>query len=145
MAIGPVEYIVIEFPGNQFRGDILPALQDLVAKRTIHVLDGIVIRKDARGSVQWIEIDQLGGDEATPFDELEGEILDLVNAEDVVLVAQGLAPNSTAALLVWEDSWATPLADAVRTARGRVVAHERIPHEVVETAIAAGHQVGAQP
>ncbi len=144
MAIGPVEYIVIEFPGNQFRGDIMPALKELVAKRTIHVIDGIVIRKDARGNVQWFEIDQLGGDEAKPFDELEGEILDLVNAEDIVLAAQGLAPNSTAALLVWEDSWATQLANAVRNARGRVVAHERIPNQVVETAIEAGHQVGAQ-
>lgn len=145
MAIGPVEYIVIEFPGNQFRGDIMPAIKDLVAKGTIHVLDGIMIRKDARGSVQWIEIDQLGGDEAKPFDELEGEILDLVNAEDVLLAAQGLTPNSTAALLVWEDSWATRFANAVRNAQGRVVAHERIPHEVVQTALEAGHQISAQP
>lgn len=145
MAIGPVEYIVDEFPGKLFRSDILPALKDLVAKRTIHVIDGILIRKDAHGNVQWFEIDQLDADEAKPFDELEGEILDLVNAEDIALAAQGLAPNSTAALLVWEDSWATQLANAVRNAHGRVVAHERLPHEVVETAIEAGHQIHAQP
>ena len=60
------------------------------------------------------------------------------------LAAQGLAPNSTAALLVWEDSWATELADAVRNAQGRVVAYERIPHQVVETALEAEHQISAQ-
>jgi hypothetical protein len=144
MAIGPVEYIVIEFPGNQFRGEIMPVLRDLVAKRTIHVIDGILIRKDAQGTVQWFELDQPGDNAAKSFDELEGEILGLVNAEDVALVAKGLAPNSSAALLVWEDSWATQLATAVRNAQGRVVAYERIPHEVVETALAAGPQISAQ-
>jgi hypothetical protein len=119
MAMGPVEYIIIEFPGNQFRGDIMPALKDLVARGTIHLIDGIIIRNDAHGNVQWAEIDQLGGDEAKSFGELEGDILNLVNEEDIMLAAQGLAPNSTAALLVWEDSWATQLANAVRNARGR--------------------------
>jgi hypothetical protein len=68
-----------------------------------------------------------------------------VNAEDVLLAAQGLTPNSSAALLVWEDSWATRFANAVRNAHGRVVALERIPHEVVQTALEAGHQISALP
>jgi hypothetical protein len=144
MSIGPVEYIVIEFPGNQFPGGIMPAIKDLVTRGTVHIIDGIMIRKDARGSVQWFELDQLSEEEGKPFDELEGEIEDLVNAEDIVLAAQALAPNSTAALLVWEDTWAAQLANAVRSANGRVVAHERIPHEVVQSALAAGPQISVQ-
>ncbi len=144
MVMGPVEYIVIEFPGNRFRGDIMPALKELVAKGMIHVIDGIVIKKDASGAVQWFEIDQLDADEARPFDELEGEISDLVNAEDVMLAAQGLAPNSAAALLVWENTWAARCADAVRNAHGRVVANERIPHEVAQSAIEAERQISPQ-
>src|SRR5262245_46806741 len=106
MDIGPVEYIVIEFPGNQFRGEILPALKDLLAKGTIRVIDLIVIKKDADSNVQWFEAEQLGGSEAILLNEMEGEVDDILNAEDIELVAQTLAPNSTAGLLVWEDVWA---------------------------------------
>src|SRR5262249_20089588 len=144
MGIGPVEYIVIEFPGNQFRGEILPALKDLVAKGTVHVIDLIVIKKDASGNIQWFEAEQLGGTEATLFNEIEGEVDDVVNAEDIDLVAQDLAPNSTAALLVWENVWATRFAEAVRNAHGRVVAHERIPYAIIQSAIDATQPASTQ-
>lgn len=144
MAFGPVEYIVIEFPGNQFRGEIIPALKNLVASNTVRIIDLVVVKKDAGGNIQWIEADQLGGSEAKLFDEIEGEIDDLVNAEDIQLVAQNLAPNTTAGILVWENTWAAPFVAAVRNAKGRVLAHERIPAEVVQSAMEASHPASPQ-
>ncbi len=135
MAIGPVEYIEIEFPGNRFRGEIMPALKELVAKDIVRIIDLVVIKKDADGGVQWLEANQLSGEEAVVFGGLKEEIEDLVNEEDIQLAAQSLAPNTSAGLLVWENTWATRFAEAVRNANGRVVAHERIPHDIVQYAI----------
>jgi uncharacterized membrane protein len=133
--MGPVEYIVIEFPGNQFRGEILPALKELVANGTVRIIDLVVIRKNADGSVQWLETTQLSGEEALVFGGFDFELGDLLNEEDIQLAAESLAPNSSAGLLVWEDTWATRFADAVRNAHGRVVANERIPRDVVQDAL----------
>jgi hypothetical protein len=135
MSMGPVEYIVIEFPGNQFRGEILPALKELVANGTVRIIDLVVIRKNADGSVQWLETTQLSGEEALVFGGFGFELGDLLNEEDIQLAAESLAPNSSAGLLVWEDTWATRFADAVRNAHGRVVANERIPRDVVQDAL----------
>ncbi len=135
--MGPVEYIVIEFPGNQLRGEILPALQDLVAKGTVRIIDLVVIKKDADGHIHSFEVEQLNTDEMQLFANLEGEIDDLLNDEDIHEVAQALDPNSTAGLLVWENTWATQFADAVRRAQGRVLAHERIPNDVMQLAVEA--------
>ncbi len=137
MPMGPVEYVVIEFPGSQFRGEILPALKDLVASGTVRIIDLVVIKKEANGDIHWFETDQLGGPESKVFADLEGEVDDLINAEDVQRVAQDLAPNTTAGFLVWENVWATRFADAVRNANGRVIAQERIPYGVIQSAIDA--------
>jgi hypothetical protein len=144
MAVGPVEYIVIEFPGNQFRGEIMSALKDLVAKGTVRIIDLVVIHKDVDGTVQWLEASELSGEEARVFSGLPVEMADLVNEEDIQLAAQSLAPNSSAGLLVWENTWATRFAEAVRNARGRVVTHERIPHDIVQGAIDAQQQMNVQ-
>ena len=137
MTMGPVEYIVIEFPGNQFKGEIVPALRDLVASGTIRILDLVFVKKDADGKVEAIELAALSPEEAAAFDDLEGDVAGLLNEEDVQLVADELAPDSSAGLLVWENAWATRFADAVRNANGRVVASERIPRDVVEAALEA--------
>lgn len=142
--MGPVEYIIIEFPGNHFRGEILPALKELVAKGTVHIIDLVVIKKDADGNVQWLEADQLVGPEAKLFEDLEGEVDDSVNTEDVQLVAQSLAPNTTTGLLVWENLWAERFAEAVRNAQGRVIAYERLAFEVVHAAFDAAHPESIQ-
>src|SRR5262245_38754254 len=100
MTIGPVEYLIIGFPGNQFKGEIAPALADLIAKGTIRVIDLVFIKKDADGSTTTFEYDAL--DEFAVFADLDGEAGGLLNDEDVALAAETLAPNSSAALLVWE-------------------------------------------
>jgi hypothetical protein len=135
MTLGPVEYLLIGFPGNQFKGEIVPALADLIEAGTVRILDLVFVKKDEDGSITTFEYDALT--EAPGFAELDGEAGGLLNDDDIALAAEALAPDSSAALLVWEDTWAAPLAAALRNAGGVLVAGERIPHEIVEQALDA--------
>lgn len=135
MSRGPLEYIIIEFPGNKFSGEIVPALHELVSSGTIRIVDLIFVKKDAEGLTESFELASLDPDEAAVFHRLDGEINGLVSEEDLRLAAEELAPDSSAAVLVWENSWAARFVDAVTKANGRVVAHERIPNEVFEAAL----------
>jgi hypothetical protein len=132
MPLGPVEYLIIGFPGNRFKGEIVPALADLVESGTVRILDLVFIKKDADGALSIFEFDAL--EDAAGFAGLDGEVGGLLNDEDVLLAAEALEPDSSAALLVWEDTWAAPLAAALRNAGGILIAGERIPHEIVEAA-----------
>lgn len=135
--MGPVEYLVVEFPGNRFKGEIVPALAELVENDTIRILDLVFVKKDANGDLLVMELDALAEEEATPFDELDGEIGDLLNDEDLQLVGESLNPNSSAALLVFENVWATRLRDAIVNANGRLVDNARIPAPIVDAALQA--------
>jgi hypothetical protein len=135
MTIGPVEYIVVGFPGNKFNGEIAPELIALVESGTVRILDLIFIGKDADGSVLSFEIDEL--DEVAGFGDLDGEVGGLISPADVEFVASRLEPNSSAALLLWEDVWAAPFAQAVRDSGGVLVDGGRVPHEIIEPALAA--------
>jgi hypothetical protein len=134
MPLGPVEYIIIEFPGNDFRGDIVPAMAKLIEKEIVRIIDLVFVMKDSDGNVSIYEYDQL--DELAPFASLPGEVGDFVNQEDLDYAAVGLAPNSSAAVILWEDTWATELALAIRGAGGVVREGARIPPELVDAALA---------
>jgi hypothetical protein len=135
MSIGPVEYMIVAFPGNQFNGEIAPALADLIANETIRVLDLVFIAKDAEGNMVAVEFDE--HDDLSPFAALEAELHNLISAEDIEYAAHDLEPNSSAALLIWEDRWAEPLVDAMRKSGGVLVESARIPHDLIEEALAA--------
>ncbi len=135
MNLGPVEYVVIGFPGNKFKGQIAPALMDLIDKSTIHIIDLIFVKKDGDGTVSSVEWDQLDSDELAALQGITGEIRDLINEADIQHLAEGLEPNTSAAVIVWENTWARAFADAVRDAAGQLVAFERIPREVIEAAL----------
>ena len=135
--MGPVEYLVVEFPGNKFKGEIVPALKELTKNGTIHIIDLLFIKKDAQGDVIAVELNNLPAAEAAPFDDLDGEIDGLLNEEDLQIIAGKLRPNSSAALLVFEHVWATRLRDAVVKSGGRLVDNERIPAGIVEAAMQA--------
>ena len=125
--LGPVDYLVVEFPGNDFKGEILSELSDLVQRGIVRVLDLVVIKKDADGSYEAFEF---GDPDAGPLGEvreLERELADLLSADDVMAVAQTLEPGSAAGLLVYENLWAAPFASAVRRAGGQLVSNGRIP------------------
>jgi hypothetical protein len=133
--MGPVEYIVVSFPGNKFTGRIAPELVALVESGTVRILDLIFIGKDAEGDVLAFEIDDLGDIEG--FDQLQGEVGGLIGPEDIEFVAAALEPNSSAALLIWEDVWATPFASAVLESGGVLLQGARIPHDVITSALDA--------
>jgi hypothetical protein len=134
MSLGPVEYIVVGFPGNNFRGDILPALGDLVSSGLIRVMDLAFVRKDGDGSVLAFEFEDLATEEAEGF-AFEKAIGDLLNEEDLVLIGEELEPGSSAAVLVWENLWARRFAETVRDADGILIDYNRIPQDVIQAAI----------
>ena len=129
--MGPVEYIVVEFPGNQFKGELVPALAELTDNGTIRIIDLVFIKKDAEGNATSFELSELSDDEASAFDDLDGEIDDLLNEEDILIAAEMLQPNSSAAMMVFENVWASRLRDAVVNANGRLVDNARIPAAIV--------------
>jgi len=135
--MGPVEYLVVEFPGNKFNGEIVPALIELVENETIRIIDLLFVKKDEEGNVSSFELSALSNDESAAFDDLDGEVSDLLSEEDILNEAELLMPGSSGAILVFENVWAERFATAVRNADGRVVDNARIPASVIEAALAA--------
>jgi len=138
--LGPVDWIVVEFPGRKFKGEIAPALADLVRRGIVRVLDLLLIRKDQDGSLDFYELSDLDESEIGSLRTYETELATLLSEEDVVSVAAAVEPGSTAALLVWENSWAAPFASAVRRAGGQLAASGRIPIQALLAAIEADEQ-----
>jgi len=135
MGIGPVEFGVVAFPGNQFKGEIAPALRELVESRTIRIIDLAFVLKDEDGNVAGIELEDAGSQVLQAFETLTYDRDGLISDEDLQKIGDALDPNSSALVMVWEDLWATKLAEAVRNAGGIVVDIQRVPYEVVQAAI----------
>jgi hypothetical protein len=135
VGIGPVEYMVVAFPGNKFNGEVAPALRDLIDSGTIRVLDLAFVMKDADGSVVGAELEDAGSEVMQAFNALEIERGGLLNDDDLVEIGDALDPNSSAAVLVWEDLWAKRFADAVADSGGVLVDIQRIPRDIVQAAI----------
>lgn len=133
--MGPLEYLVVAFPGNRFKGEIIPALREAVDKGIIRIVDMVLVQKDAEGKVAEIELEEFDQPEAGAFRAL-GEVEGLFSDEDLHKVAEELENNSTAGLLLFEHVWATRFRDAVLEAGGVLVANERIPKAVVDEALA---------
>lgn len=136
MSVGPVELAVVRFPGNQFKGEIVPALRELITNETIKIIDLAFVMKTAEGATEALELTSLPEEVVGAFQNLDGEVDGLLNEEDLASVAEGLPADSSAVLLVWEDSWATRLVDAVRGAGGELAALERVPRDHVLAALA---------
>lgn len=133
--MGPVHFMVVAFPGNKFKGEILPELGRLVESKTIRIMDLAFVKKDADGSILALEIEDLNTDEAAPFAAFEKEIGDLINEEDLLAAAEALEPGSSAAVMVWENLWAKPFADTLRGAGGVLLGYEHIPLDVIKDAM----------
>ena len=132
--IGPVDYAVIAFPGNKFRGEIAPALSELVDAGTIRVIDVAFVGKNADGDAVAMELMELDPDVQEGLDKAGVVVGGLFNQDDLMDVADGLEPETSAAVLVWENVWARKVTQAMRDAGGELVAFERLPHEVVQAA-----------
>lgn len=132
----PVEVVVLEFPGSRFNGDIAPALKQLVDDGIVRILDLVFITKDDDGTITALELSEVDEDVAAPFDDIDGEVSGVLAEEDLEVAGDALSPGSSALMIVWEDTWARRVVDAVAASGGRVVAHDRLDVETVAAALA---------
>jgi hypothetical protein len=129
--LGPVDYLVVEFPGSKFTGEIAPALRDLVERGLVRVLDLLVLKKDEDGTLKAFEISDLDDTEIGELRTHERDLAMLLSEDDVTALAAAIEPGTTAGVLVWENSWAAPFASAVRHSGGQLVASGRIPIQAI--------------
>jgi hypothetical protein len=137
MDVGPVEILMIEFPGNKLTGEIAPALAELVDQGTIRVIDLLFVTKNGAGEVAAIELSDADAEVRSAFEPIVEEASGLLSEEDIEDLGEGLDPNSSAAMLLFEHVWATRFRDAVLASGGELLAAVRIPKEVVDEVVAA--------
>jgi len=137
--LGPVELLFVEFPGNQFTGEIVPALTDLLERGVIRVIDLAFVAKDGDGNAAAVEIEDLHDDLKDSFSRLVvEELAGLIAEEDVEDLADALEPNSSAAIMLFEHTWAIPFRDAIAGSGGRLIARVPITQEALDEIAAAG-------
>jgi hypothetical protein len=130
---GPVDLVFLQFPGNQFKGEIGPALVDLVVRDIVRVVDVLFVYKDAEGKVGSLELADLGPDLEPAFVDLDGQLGGgLLDADDVEDVGRELAATSSVAVVAVENVWATPFIQAVQNAGGQLVDQVRVPAATVD-------------
>ncbi|HEY5054253.1 MAG TPA: DUF6325 family protein [Solirubrobacterales bacterium] len=134
--MGPIDYLLIEWPGRQPTGEVAPHVVDLVDRGLIRILDIAFMTKADDGTVTALEISDLGT-EAQAFAVFEGASSGLLSEDDLGEAAEALAPGTSAGLLVFENRWAAPFATAVRKSGGQLVASGRIPIQAVIAALDA--------
>jgi len=134
--MGPIDYLIVEWPGRQPTGEAAPHLLDLVDRGLIRILDLVFLHKDEDGSLTRLEIADLG-DQVAAFADFEGASSGLLSEEDADEAAGALEPGTSAALLVYENRWAAPFASAVRRSGGQLVATGRIPIQAMVAALDA--------
>lgn len=132
MALGPLDFVVLDFPGNQFKGEILPELNAIRASGVVRLVDLIFILKDQQGHITITEASDLKGEDAQRYRQLTGDLSGLLTREDIEAAANDIPPNSSAAFILFEHTWAVGLRDAILRAGGSVVTHERIDPQVVD-------------
>lgn len=131
---GPVELVMIEFPDNRFNGEVAPRFFDLVDRELIRVIDLVVVTKDADGTAAVLEIEELDDEVAEALARLTGDEDGLLSEADLMELAAELPANSTAMMVLFENTWVAAFATSVRESGGRVVMSERIPATVVQEA-----------
>lgn len=134
--MGPIDYVIVEWPGRQPTGQAAPYLLDLVESGPIRIIDLAFIAKDEEGTVEAIDITTLDGT-AEALRVFEGLATGILSGEDFVEAGNALEPGTSAALLVYENRWAAPFAAAVRRSGGQLVANGRIPTQALLAALDA--------
>ena len=137
--MGPIDYVVLEWPGRQPNGEAAPHLVDLVDRGLIRIIDLAFVTKDEDGSVAGLELSELG-EQVEQFAAFAGASSGLLGDDDLNEAANALEPGTSAAVLVYENRWAAPLAAALRRSGGELVASGRIPIQDLEAALDAAEQ-----
>jgi uncharacterized membrane protein len=134
--MGPIDYLLVEWPGRQPNGEVAPHLIDLVDRGLIRILDLVFVAKDEDGTVRGLEIAEVGS-EVAELSVFEGAASGLISDDDLEQAGGVMEPGTSAALLVFENAWAAPFAAAVRRSGGQLVSSGRIPVQAVLAALDA--------
>jgi hypothetical protein len=138
---GPIDYLVVEFPGNRMTGEAFPLLVDLVDRGLIRIIDFVFIRKEADGQVTVLDIEDVDGDGELDLAVFQGASSGLLGPDDLREAANALEPNCSASVLVYENVWAAPFATALRRSGAQLVASGRIPVQAILAALDATEPV----
>ncbi len=135
--LGPVDYLVVEFPPgtSNFTGEMAAEIGRLVDAKLVRVLDLLILRKDEDGTIEALEVDDF--DEVDELRAAEAQLAELLAEEDVAHLAAAMEPGTTAGVLVWENRWAAPFASAARRAGGQLIASGRIPIQAILASLEA--------
>ena len=144
--LGPVDYLVIEFPAEKanFSGEMAAELKSLVDRELVRVLDLLLLRKDLDGSVEAVELEDAPEGDVGELLSLEADVAMLLAAADIESIGMALEPGSRAAVLVYENRWAAPFGSAVRRSGGQLVANGRIPTQALLAAVGAGDETNEE-
>ena len=136
-SLGPVDYIVVEFPAgaSNFTGEMAEELLALVDSGTIRVIDILILTKSEDGTVDAVELSEI--EQLGPLQAVEAQLAELLTEEDVAHLAAAMDPGSTAGVLIWENLWAAPFASAARRSGGQLIATGRIPIQAIIASIEA--------
>ena len=142
--LGPVDYLVVEFPANKsnFTGEMLKELVALVDTGTIRVIDMLILKKADDGSIDVVELEDL--DDLGELQSIEAGLAEMLAEEDIVNLAAAMDPGSTAGVLIWENLWAAPFASAARRSGGQLIANGRIPIQGIIAAIEADEAITSE-
>ncbi len=138
MGVGPIDVVIIGFPGNKFSGQIAPAIMELVESGTIRVIDLLFVMKDADGVVLTIDAADLDADTGPRFMAINVIQPGALGPDDADEIAEDLEPNTSALLVAFENAWAAKFVEAVRAADGFVIDQIRIPADVTEAVVTTG-------
>ena len=139
--LGPVDYVVVEFPAGQsnFTGEMVEELLALVDSGTIRVIDALILTKDADGAVEAMELSDVG--DLGALQALEAQLAELLAEDDVEHLAAAMEPGSTAGVLIWENLWAARFGAAARRSGGQLIANGRIPIQAIIASIEADEEL----
>jgi uncharacterized membrane protein len=130
MTLGPLDYLVVGFPGNQFKGEIAPAINEARKKGIIRLVDLVFIMKDETGATVTMELTDMPEDIKTAFSSATGDLAGLFTPEDIVTLARDVPPGNSALLILYEHTWAIKIKEALINAKGVLIAQGRIPQEL---------------
>lgn len=133
--MGPVELLVVEFRGNHFKGEIVPALKNVIDKGLIRVVDLVFVKKNKNGQVDVYELQEMEEDIAEIFNSITSDVNGMISQDDIQKLSEDIQENSSVGFLAIEHLWASELKDAIRNADGRLVFDTLVPAETAEKAL----------
>jgi uncharacterized membrane protein len=130
MTLGPLDYLVVGFPGNQFKGEIAPAINEARQKGIIRLVDLVFILKDETGATVVMELTDMPDDVKSAFSSATGDLAGLLTPEDITALTNDVPPGNSALIVLYEHTWAIKIKEALINAKGVLITQGRIPQEL---------------